>query len=393
MKIAFVVQRYGENIVGGAEYFTRLVAERMSQYHEIEVLTTCAADYHLWKNEYPEGLDVLNGIKIHRFMNAAKRNPNKHNKIQDMVYYSTHSVNDEISWINEQGPNCPKLIEYISDNRDKYDCFVFFTFRYYPSYYGIKEVEHKSLIVPFAENDPALDLATTREIFEASQGIIYCTPEEKRLIERKVNTTAGKKSDIIGCGIEIPENIVPQRKQGSQKYVLYVGRIEGSKGCYQLFEYYLRLIKEFPDLPALLLAGLDAIEIPKNEKVKYLGFISEDEKYSLLSGAEFLIMPSPYESFSLVTLESMGCVTPVLVNGECDVLKGHCLRSNAGLWYQNYEEFRECFRFLCSNNQIKAKMGENGKKYVSKNYSWDMIEKKYLELLSIFDLVQKQTIG
>lgn len=393
MKIAFVVQRYGENIVGGAEYFTRLVAERMSQYHEIEVLTTCAADYHFWKNEYPEGLDLLNGIKIHRFMNTSKRNPNKHNKIQDMVYYSAHNINDETSWINEQGPNCPKLIEYISEKRDKYDCFVFFTFRYYPSYYGIKEVENKSLIVPFAENDPALDLTTTREIFEASQGIIYCTPEEKRLIERKVDITTEKKSDIIGCGIEIPENIVPNREPGTQKYVLYVGRIEGSKGCYQLFEYYLRLVKEFPDLPTLLLAGLDAIEIPKNDKVRYLGFISEDEKYTLLSSAEFLIMPSPYESFSLVTLEAMGCGTPVLVNGECDVLKGHCLRSNAGLWYQNYEEFRECFRFLCSNDQIKSKMGENGKRYVKKNYSWDIIEKKYLKLFSIFDTSQKQTIG
>ena len=393
MKIAFVVQRYGENIVGGAEYFTRLVAERMSRYHEIEVLTTCAADYHFWKNEYPEGLDMQNGIRIHRFMNASKRNPKKHNKIQDAVYYSAHSISDEISWINEQGPNCPKLIEYISEKQDKYDCFVFFTFRYYPSYYGIKEVDNKSLIVPFAENDPALDLTTTREIFEASKGIIYCTPEEKRLIERKVDIATGIKSDIIGCGIEIPEIIVSNTKPGDLKYVLYIGRIEGSKGCYQLFEYYLRLINEYPDLPTLFLAGLDAIEIPKNDKIKYLGFISEDEKYSLLSGAEFLIMPSPYESFSLVTLESMGCGTPVLVNGECDVLKGHCLRSNAGLWYQSYEEFRECFRFLCSNDQIKDKMSENGKKYVSKNYSWDIIEKKYLELFSIFDPGQKQKNG
>lgn len=390
MKIAFVVQRYGEDIVGGAEYFTRLVAERMGQYHEIEILTTCAADYHFWKNEYPEGLDVLNGIHIHRFMNATKRNPNKHTKIQDAVYYSAHSVNDEISWITEQGPNCPELVKYISQNRNKYDCFVFFTFRYYPTYYGIKEVENRSLIVPFAENDPALDLTITKEIFESANGIIYCTPEEKRLVERKVGIQKEKVSEIVGCGIEIPISIPHSEKLENMKYVLYIGRIEGSKGCYQLFEYYQRLVKEFSDLPTLVLAGLDAIEIPKHNKIKYLGFISEDEKYSLLSGAQFLIMPSPYESLSLVTLESMGCGTAVLVNGECDVLKGHCLRSNAGLWYQNYEEFRECFRYLCSNDQIKIKMGENGKRYVEKNYSWDIIETKYLELFSLFDHSQKQ---
>ncbi|WP_214044820.1 glycosyltransferase family 4 protein [Methanomethylovorans sp.] len=391
MKIAFVVQRYGKDIVGGAEYFTRQVAERMRQYHEIEILTTCAAEYHFWKNEYPEGLDILNGVRIRRFMNAAKRNPNKHMKIQEAVYYSAHTANDEILWINEQGPNCPELVQYISHNRENYDCFVFFTFRYYPTYYGIKEAGSRSLIVPFAENDPALDLGTTKEIFENANGIVYCTPEEKKLIERKVGIGKEKASDIIGCGIEVPNDIRHTEMLKNMDYVLYIGRIEGSKGCYQLFEYYQRLLNESQDIPTLVLAGLDAIEIPKHDKIKYLGFISEDEKYSLLRDAQFLIMPSPYESLSLVTLEAMGCGTAVLVNGECDVLKGHCLRSNAGLWYQNYEEFRECFRFLCSNDMIKTKIGENGKRYVKNNYSWNVIERKYLELFSTFDHDQKQT--
>lgn len=392
MRIAFVVQRYGEDIVGGAEYFTRIVAERMKQYHEIEILTTCAADYHFWKNKYSQGIDTLNGIPVHRFMNSAKRNPNRHIKIQEVVYYSEHGIQEEICWINEQGPNCPDLIKYISQNRDKYDCFVFFTFRYYPTYYGIKETGNKSLIIPFAENDPALDLNTTKEIFERAKGVIYCTPEEKKLVEKKITAAKEKVFDVIGCGIEIPKiidrnEILKKNKKivNLQQYVLYIGRIEGSKGCYQLFEYYLRLISEFPDVPTLILAGLDAIEIPKHHKIQYLGFVSEEEKYYLLSRAEFLIMPSPYESFSLVTLEAMGCGTAVLVNGECDVLKGHCLRSNAGLWYQSYEEFRECFRYLCSNFEIKLKMGENGKKYVKTNYSWELIEKKYLKMLRLFE--------
>ena len=385
MKIAFVVQRYGEKIVGGAEYFTRLVAEKMSKYHDIEILTTCAADYHFWKNEYPEGVDTLNGIRVHRFSNSAKRNPNRHIKIQDNVFYSPHSIDDEILWVSEQGPNCPELIKYISENQDEYDCFVFFTFRYYPSYYGIRKVGNKALLVPFAENDPVLGLTIMTEIFNSVKGIIYSTPEEKKLIENKVGIKKETSSDIIGCGIEIPENISSAEKLGDMKYVLYLGRIEGPKGCYQLFEYYKKLIHEFPDFPNLVLAGLDAISIPKNNKIKYLGFITENEKYSLLKHAQFLIMPSPYESFSLVTLEAMGCGTPVLANGDCEVLKGHCLRSNAGIWYQNYEEFRECFNFLLSNEQVKDKMGENGKKYVEENYSWDIIEKKYLNMFAMFN--------
>lgn len=385
MKVAFVVQRYGEDIIGGAEYLTRLVAEHMKKYHEIEVLTTCAKDYHTWKNEYKQGIEDVNGILVRRFRNSKTRDLNKHNKVQERVFYVSHSRDDETLWIDEQGPYCPELIEYLSQNKDNYDTFVFFTFRYFPSYYGIRETGSKALIAPFAENDPALDLNTTKEMFTSVEGIIYSTPEEKTLIEAKVGFKEGWKTcDIVGCGIEIPEVIPEYEGLKNQGYVLYLGRIEGSKGCYQLFEYYQRLAQEYGEIPDLVLAGYDAIGVPKHEKIKYLGFVSELEKYSLLKNARILIMPSPYESLSLVTLEAMGCGTPVLVNGECEVLKGHCTRSNAGLWYQNYDEFMECLNFLCSNHAIMSKMADNGRKYVSDNYTWEKVEQKYLQLLAEF---------
>ncbi|WP_440945410.1 glycosyltransferase family 4 protein [Methanosarcina sp. T3] len=382
MKVAFIVQRYGEDIIGGAEYLTRLVAEHMTKYCDVEVLSTCAKDYHTWKNEYKKGTETVNGIQVRRFANSKKRDLNKHGKIQEKAFFTTHNLKDEILWINEQGPYCPELIDYISKNKGNYDAFVFFTFRYYPSYYGIKEVGNKSLVAPFAENDPALDLSTTKELFTNVRGIVYSTPEEQNLIKAKTDLKEeGKIFDIVGCGIEIPEIITEYKSLEDQDYILYLGRIEGSKGCYQLFEYYLELLKESPEIPSLVLAGYDVIGVPKHDKIKYLGFVSEAEKYSLLKNARFLIMPSPYESLSLVTLESMGCGTPVLVNGECDVLKGHCKRSNAGLWYQNYDEFRECLNFLCSNRDILDKMGDNGRKFIEKNYTWKKVEMKYLHLL------------
>lgn len=382
MRLAFVVQRYGEDIIGGAEYHARQIAEHMKKHHDVEVLTTCSKNYHTWENEYRHGNEIINDVLVRRFRNSKKRDANKHSKIQEKVFFSAHSRIDEISWIDELGPYCPEMIEYISKNKDNYDAFIFFTFRYYPSYYGIREAGDKALIAPLAEDDPALNLSTTKEIFQNVKGIIYNAPEEQNLIKAKTGLKEDEKIvDVVGCGIEIPEVIPEYKSLKDENYILYLGRIEGSKGCYQLFEYYQRLLKECREVPYLVLAGYDAIGVPKNDMIKYLGFISEAEKYSLLKNAQFLIMPSPFESLSLVTLESLGCGTPVLVNGDCDVLRGHCIRSNAGLWYKNYDEFKECLNFLCSNIIILDKMGINGRKYIEKNYTWEKVEMKYLQLL------------
>jgi glycosyltransferase involved in cell wall biosynthesis len=83
----------------------------------------------------------------------------------------------------------------------------------------------------------------------------------------------------------------------------------------------------------------------------------------------------------MVLLESWLCNTPVLVNGLCDVLKGQCIRSNAGLYYENYDEFEVCLDFLLKNDGLRHAMGKNGIKFVLENYSWESIEKKYISIL------------
>ena len=195
MRVAFVVPRYGEDIVGGAEYYARMVAEHLKEGHAIEVLTTCARNYLTWKNEYEPGIESINGVIVRRFKTNRERVLSRHTEAEQNVFYNNaHGRDDELRWIDEQGPYSLDLIKYIKAEKDNYDGFIFFTFRYFLSYYGIMEVGTKSLIAPFAENDPALDLSTTQEIFNKIGGIIYSTPEERRLILSKVNFKEDEKS-------------------------------------------------------------------------------------------------------------------------------------------------------------------------------------------------------
>ena len=381
-KIAIVVMRYGEDIVGGAEYHARMIAEHLKKYYEIDVLTTCAKSYHTWANEYPDKIETLNDIRILRFKNVKIRDANKVIAIEEKIFYTDHTKNDEIDWITENGPNCPELVQYIGNHHEDYNFFIFFTFRYYTSYFGILAAKEKAYVVPEAENDPALKLTTTQELFQNVKGIFYNVPEERDLILNRVQFNENeKKWDLIGCGIPTPEKRSYQKFEKLKPYILYLGRIEGSKGCYQLFDYYQRLLKENPSVPNLVLAGCDSIPIPKHKKIHYIGFITETEKESLLANAELLVMPSPYESLSLVTLEAMAGGVPVVVNGDCDVLKGHCIRSNAGLWYRNYEEFKECIAFLLTETETRKKMGWLGMQYIQNNYTWESVERKYLKIL------------
>jgi glycosyltransferase involved in cell wall biosynthesis len=83
----------------------------------------------------------------------------------------------------------------------------------------------------------------------------------------------------------------------------------------------------------------------------------------------------------MVTLEAWAMRKPVLANAHCEVLKGQCLRSKAGLFYDDYEEFRETLALLLGSEGLRRAMGENGRKYYDAHYTWENIENKYLALI------------
>ena len=184
----------------------------------------------------------------------------------------------------------------------------------------------------------------------------------------------------------MPAKIDPdhfRKKNNVDNFIIYVGRIDESKGCKELFDFFLRYKKDTQSNIKLVLLGNPVMEVPKHTEIVSLGFVSEQDKFNGIKAAKLLLMPSRYESLSMVIMESWLCNNAVLVNGNSEVLKGHCKKSNGGLYYYNYEEFKECLDLLLNNIPLRSQMGKNGRKYIEKNYGWDIIESKYSKLFNI----------
>jgi glycosyltransferase involved in cell wall biosynthesis len=385
VRVAIVVQRYGADINGGAEQHARYIAEHLAPHVQVEVLTTCAhRDYISWKNELPEGKEMVHGIPVHRFKNAVERHPIEFAKSSQRVFTEKHSVNDELAWLEAQGPTSPALVEHIRKHEADYDFFLFFSFRYHHSFHGARAVPAKAILVPTAERDGALGLGIYPPVFRGVRALMYNSYEERALIHG-VSNNQSVPGVVVGVGSEIPERSnagrFRQKYDIRDRFAIYVGRIDENKGCVELFDFFEHYSASLVDGMHLVLIGTPHVPIPKHPRIHHVGFVEDQDKYDAMAASEALIMPSYLESLSMVALEAWAMGKPVLANAKCDVLQGQCIRSNAGLYYGNYAEFAETLRAIDTTPSLQAALGRNGRSFFERHYAWPVLVKKYLDML------------
>ncbi|MEI6668133.1 MAG: glycosyltransferase [Acidobacteriota bacterium] len=385
MKIAVVVQRYGLDINGGAELHARYVAEHLAAHADVEVLTSCAHDYITWRNELPAGRETLNGVPVHRFPVSRQRVVEQFARLSARVFEQPHSLAHELAWLESEGPTSPALIRYIQQNQDHFDYFIFFSFRYYHAFHGIRAVAGRSLLVPTAEREGAVGLSMFAPVFRSVRAIMYNSFEEREMI-RAVSDNGSVPHVVVGIGSEVPSETKPERFRqhyGIQSpFVVYVGRIDENKGCKELFAYFQRYASAIGGDLLLVLMGNSILQIPDHPRIRHLGFVSDEDKFNAIAASEALIMPSYFESLSMVALEAWALGRPVLANGRCDVLTGQCIRSNGGLYYTSYQEFRETLHLIESNGPVAHALGDNGRAFYRRHYDWPVIERKYMDMLN-----------
>jgi glycosyltransferase involved in cell wall biosynthesis len=384
VKLAIVVQRYGQAINGGAELHARYVAEHLARHAQVEVWTTCATDYVTWRNELPAGEERVNNLPVRRFPVKHERDPLAFGRLSERVFGQAHSIADELEWLDAEGPTSPGLIAHITRHASEFDFCIFFSYRYYHAFHGTRAAGAKAILVPTAERDSAAGLSIFAPIFRGVRALMYNSPEERAMIQA-VAGNESVPSVVVGVGSEVPSN--PQPGRFRQKYgirgpfAVYVGRIDENKGCRELFQHFEAYLRERAGKLTLVLIGNSILDIPSHPRIRHLGFVDDADKFDAIAASELLIMPSFFESLSMVALEAWALGKPVLANAKCDVLKGQCVRSNAGLYYESAPEFVETLRAMEFNRWVAGSLGRNGRQYYRDHYDWPVVERKYLDML------------
>ncbi|MFA5022568.1 MAG: glycosyltransferase family 4 protein [Patescibacteria group bacterium] len=380
-KIAFVIQRYGLEINGGAEFLCQKLAERMAKIWEIEIITTCANNYQTWENYYQPGAENINGIKVKRFSNDL-RDLKKYEEASKALYQSNHPVSwaEFRQWGREAGPFSQELFDYIKTNAQNYDFFFFFTYAYATTLFGLELVAEKSFLVPFAHDDFLINLSVLENFFALPRAIIFSSPSEKRLLGQKF-PNLNLKGELGGIGIDLPKNISPinfQKKYGLDgNYLLYLGRVDVGKNCQKLIDYFLQYLAETGRDLKLVLVGQIYMPTSNHPSILMPGFISEAEKNEALAGCLAVINPSIYESLSLILLEAWSFNCPTLVDAKCATTVDQSKRSQCGLWYNNYEEFKLGLEYIINHPDL----AKNGQKFIRQNYSWEKIISAYQKVI------------
>ena len=395
-RLAIVVQRYGEEINGGAELHARLLAMRLSRRYDIEVLTSCALDYADWAMVYPPGPCVVQGIKVIRFAHPRRNDigrarvalPHKLRFLlrgvlrwlpgSQVATAKGDPAYDGQDFLRRQGPHCEGLMQHLRESTARYDAVLFVTALYAPVADGIRAWGRRSILVPQLHDEKPMYQPVFREVLGAAGALIFNT-EAERGVARRLYGLDLSGARVAGAGVEITPptaeqvQAVLQRHGLTPGYVVYVGRIDVAKGCRELIAAFLKTLARQPSA-RLVLVGKEVMTVPPHPAITCTGFVSEADRDALIAGAGALVIPSKYESLSLVLLESMLLRTPVIANAACEVLADHIRLSGAGLAYRGQGQLARAMADVPALPALQRKaIADKGVTYVEQHWTWPRV--------------------
>jgi glycosyltransferase involved in cell wall biosynthesis len=340
--------------------------------------------------------EYWNGVKILRF----------ESKIQLFSYY----------W-------SPTMLAWLLENAEEFDIMHTHTLRFSNNEFtALAHVKSKTPFVLTGHDKLRLDYMgplalTIDKVYRATIGRLLLNMAERVIAfdkdyaedYRKLYGVPNEKIRIIPNGVDYAYyNDLPDGRElkevlgNPENVLLYIGRFIDSKNPELLIASFKSVLKRFPKT-CLLMIGENYGSLPYCEKLaatlgleKNVVFIKdthrqikrthEEIKLQALSIADVCIIPSDYESFSLVALEAQAAGVPVIAS-YVGGLKHVIVEGKTGLFLKEKTppEIAEKISLLLCNDTMRSEMGSNGRKF-ARNFSWDVVTDK---LLRVYEEVLK----
>lgn len=391
MKLLYVVQRYGSDIVGGSEAACRQFAEALvGTGHEVEVLTSCARSYVTWENSYESGSFNINGVLVHRLPVVEPRRPERFGPTDSWLMSQDASplLFEQQRWARQMGPNISGFRTWLIDNCTRFDAAVFMTYLYTTAVMGVSTLAGRVPVVlqPTAHDEPSLRMPIFESVFRLPDSFIFFTPEEKTVVEERFRFVPS--GQIAGIGIDLDPSKIDGRffrhkfELGNDPYLIYVGRLDPMKGVKQLCEFFVEMKRSTPGNLKLVLAGEELVPLPKHADIVVTGFLDEAEKHAAIAESLALVQPSYFESFSIVLCEAWVQRRPAIVQGRSTVLRGQARRSEGAIPYEGFAEFEQAVSMLVDSPELADELGRNGRLYVERTYAWSEVMARFEESIS-----------
>ncbi len=337
-KIAFCIQHYGEKVRGGSIDLCDLLAEALVDRFEIDIIT-------FKKND---------DVKIEQ-IEANKR----------IVYWPQKQAEQASNSLGLKDYKAVIVIEYCND--------------FLTVINGLENV----YFMPLAHDEIDVRNSIFKQIAKKAKGFLFLTPEEKCLVE-KYNPNNGRPVGVSFYYINKNKSENSKLNGLPEEYILYAGRLSSQKNYYELNDFFERYKKRNKNNLKLVTIGApyDGLARVSSEDILNLGYIDESAKKDVYENAVALIIPSLFESLSIVLLEALYYGTPVIVNEKSDVLKGQCKRSGGGFWYGNFEEFEIEINKLYQDKNLNNTMAQSGFEYVQKKYAKAVVVERLIGVLN-----------
>jgi glycosyltransferase involved in cell wall biosynthesis len=366
---------------GAARVAYEVSKELVKRGHEVTVYTTDVYDENS-RLKYDENPIIMDGIKVYHFKNLSnslaknnfpialemftflKKNIQNFDLVHIQEYRSFQTIfaqhfakKYDVPYILQPHGSTPRILE-------KKLLKFFFDFSF-----GYNIFKNAAKVVAVSEEEAEFD--TKMGAKEKDISVVYNGLDNKFFTLSPVVGIFKRKHDING------------------KMILYLGRIHKTKGIDFAIKAFSELSTEMDDL-SFVIAGSDSgfkkeldkliNELNLSKKVRFTGFIDEEEKIHAYSDADLFVHTVQYMGgVGLAPIEAVLCNTPVIVTKECGEL---IKKANSGyiVDYNDVTSLKDTMKYVLENPEEVHITINRTQEFIMKNFTWEKVAEQVLEI-------------